>query len=65
MEFSGIAGSEGIAAGKAYVYINNQTEIDTEAVSCEAINTELEKLMRKGTEQNSTHDLKKRSCRSF
>lgn len=44
MEFSGIAGSEGIAAGKAYVYINNQTEIDTEAVSCEAINTELEKL---------------------
>jgi len=44
VEFSGIAGSEGIAAGKAYVYINNQTEIDTEAVSCEAINTELEKL---------------------
>lgn len=44
MEFSGIAGSEGIAAGKAYVYINNQTELDMEAVSSEAVNTELDKL---------------------
>jgi len=42
--YSGIAGSEGIAAGRAYVFINNQMEIDTEAVSNEAINIELEKL---------------------
>ena len=44
MIYSGIAGSEGIAAGRAYVFINNQMEIDTEAVSNEAINIELEKL---------------------
>lgn len=44
MEYKGIAGSEGIAAGRAYVYINNQTEIDTEAVASDAVNTELEKL---------------------
>lgn len=44
MIYRGIAGSEGIAAGKAYVFINNQTDIDTETVSFEAINTELEKL---------------------
>lgn len=42
--YSGIAGSAGIAAGKAYVFINNQTDIDMEAVSGESINTELEKL---------------------
>ncbi|WP_227016612.1 phosphoenolpyruvate--protein phosphotransferase [Sinanaerobacter chloroacetimidivorans] len=42
--YSGIAGSEGIAAGKAYVFINNQTEIDMEAVASDAIQTELEKL---------------------
>lgn len=44
MVFSGIAGSEGIAAGRAYVFINNQTEIDMESVAKEAIGTELEKL---------------------
>lgn len=44
MVYSGIAGSEGIAAGKAYVFINNQMDIDMEAVSCEAITIELEKL---------------------
>lgn len=44
MVYSGIAGSEGIAAGRAYVYINNQTDIDTEPVTIDAIQTELEKL---------------------
>lgn len=53
MIYSGIAGSEGIAAGRAYVFINNQMEIDTEAVSNEAINIELEKL-NEGTELSKT-----------
>ena len=44
MVYKGIAGSEGIAAGRAYVYLNNQTEIDTESVAEEAVSTELEKL---------------------
>ena len=44
MIYSGIAGSEGIAAGEAYVYLNNQTEIDKETIAADAINTEIEKL---------------------
>lgn len=44
MIYSGIAGSEGIAAGKAYIFKNNQTEIDTIAVASDAIATELDKL---------------------
>jgi len=51
--YSGIAGSEGIAAGRVYVFINNQMEIDTEAVSGEAINIELEKL-KEGMELSRT-----------
>ncbi|MDF3001166.1 MAG: phosphoenolpyruvate-protein phosphotransferase [Bacillota bacterium] len=44
MIYNGIAGSEGIAAGKAYIIKNSQTEIDTIAVASDAIETELDKL---------------------
>lgn len=44
MIYSGIAGSEGITAGKAYIFKNNQTEIDTIAVASDAIATEIDKL---------------------
>lgn len=44
MIYSGIAGSEGIAAGRAYVFANNQNELDMGAIAPEAVNTELEKL---------------------
>ncbi|MHB1391604.1 MAG: phosphoenolpyruvate--protein phosphotransferase [Clostridia bacterium] len=42
--YNGIAGSEGIAAGRAYVYVNNQTEMDKGGIPSEAIAVELDKL---------------------
>ncbi|MDF2653734.1 MAG: PtsA [Bacillota bacterium] len=44
MIYSGIAGSEGITAGKAYVFRKHQTEIDAVSVASAAIHTELDKL---------------------
>lgn len=44
MIYNGIAGSEGIAAGRAYVFVNSQTEMDMGGIASEAVNTELDKL---------------------
>ena len=44
MIYSGIAGSEGTATGKAYVFRNQQTEVVKQTVAGDAIHTELEKL---------------------
>lgn len=44
MIYNGIAGSEGIAAGRAYVFVNNQTEMDIGGIPSDAIGVELEKL---------------------
>jgi phosphoenolpyruvate-protein phosphotransferase (PTS system enzyme I) len=44
MIYKGIAGSEGIAAGRAYVYKNEQAVIDTVNISAESIAVELNKL---------------------
>ncbi|HYF83864.1 MAG TPA: phosphoenolpyruvate--protein phosphotransferase [Clostridia bacterium] len=42
--YKGIAGSEGIAAGRAYVYKNEQAEIDKASISAESITVELNRL---------------------
>ncbi len=42
--YNGIAGSEGIAAGRAYVFKNHKMEIDAENIAPEAVNIELKKL---------------------
>lgn len=44
MIYKGIAGSEGIAAGRAYVYKNEQAEIDKASISAESITVELNRL---------------------
>lgn len=44
MIYKGITGSEGIAAGRAYVYKNEQVVIDTVNISVESITVELSKL---------------------
>jgi phosphotransferase system enzyme I (PtsI) len=42
--YNGIAGSEGIAAGRAYVFKSKQLEIDSESIVPEAVEIELKRL---------------------